>query len=209
MDKKTQPEIRIHVWKKALQSRWFALLLALAGLAGTALAAEDPNPFNRLFVPPQERVESLNSDGIHDPDNPSLKLLQEPKEAFQPLKRSGSGDTVDWVGSARKGIIKPRFDYSDPNKKPMPMDMEVVMEVKGSMPDVVFPHKAHTELLDCANCHPDVFLPQKGANQISMAQIMFGQSCGICHGTVAFPVTDCKACHSVTGGEKAKTKSDK
>ena len=67
------------------------------------------------------------------------------------------------------------------------MDLNIVREVKGSMPDVVYPHKQHTEWLDCSNCHPAIFKPQKGANQISMAGILLGQQCGVCHGKVAFP----------------------
>jgi c(7)-type cytochrome triheme protein len=179
--------------------------MSLVLIAGSALCAEDPNPFNRLFKPPEERISPLKTDGIHDPENPGLKLLQEPKQAFQPLKKSNSGNYVDWAASYRKGIIKPRYDYQDPGKKPMPMDMEVVREVKGSMPDVVFPHQTHTEWLDCSNCHPDIFIPKKGANQMSMAQIMLGKSCGVCHGTVAFPVTDCRACHSKSAAKSAKT----
>ena len=77
------------------------------------------------------------------------------------------------------------------------MDLNIVREVKKSpMPDVVYPHKQHTEWLDCSNCHPDVFIPKKGADQISMAAILLGQKCGVCHGKVAFPVTECKRCHS-------------
>jgi c(7)-type cytochrome triheme protein len=64
------------------------------------------------------------------------------------------------------------------------------------MPDVVYPHKQHTEWLDCSNCHPAIFIPQKGANQISMASILLGQKCGVCHGKVAFPVSECRLCHS-------------
>jgi c(7)-type cytochrome triheme protein len=76
------------------------------------------------------------------------------------------------------------------------MDLNIVREVKGSMPDVVYPHKQHTEWLDCSNCHPAIFIPQKGANQISMAAILLGQKCGVCHGKVAFPVSECRLCHS-------------
>jgi len=61
---------------------------------------------------------------------------------------------------------------------------------------VVYPHKQHTELLDCSNCHPAIFIPQKGANQISMAAILLGEKCGVCHGKVAFPVSECRLCHS-------------
>jgi c(7)-type cytochrome triheme protein len=76
------------------------------------------------------------------------------------------------------------------------MDLNIVREVKGSMPDVVFPHKPHTEWLDCSSCHPAIFIPQKGANQISMASIMLGQKCGVCHGRVAFPISECRLCHA-------------
>ena len=76
------------------------------------------------------------------------------------------------------------------------LDMNIVREVKGSMPDVVYPHAAHTRWLDCSNCHPAIFIPQKGANQISMASILLGQKCGVCHGKVAFPVSECRLCHS-------------
>ena len=76
------------------------------------------------------------------------------------------------------------------------LDFNIVREVKGSMPDVVYPHKQHTEWLDCSNCHPAIFIPQKGANQISMAAILLGEKCGVCHGKVAFPVSECRLCHS-------------
>jgi c(7)-type cytochrome triheme protein len=75
------------------------------------------------------------------------------------------------------------------------MDLNVVREVKGSMPDVVFPHKQHTGWLQCANCHPATFNPQKGANRISKASILLGEKCGVCHGKVAFPVSECRLCH--------------
>lgn len=179
-------------------------IAALIGFSNALISAEDPNPFNRIFVPPEKRVTTLADDGIHDPDNPGLKLLQQPKDAFKPLEKSISGNYVDWVQSIKKGQINPLFDYQDPSKKPMPVDIKVVMEVKGTMPDVLFSHKEHTELLDCANCHPQIFVPQKGANQISMAQIMLGQSCGVCHGTVAFPVTECRKCHSQSDKAQAK-----
>jgi uncharacterized OB-fold protein len=29
-----------------------------------------------------------------------------------------------------------------------------------------------------------------------MASILLGQKCGVCHGKVAFPVSECRLCHS-------------
>ena len=135
-------------------------------------------------------------DGIHDPANDGTLALQPPLTAFNELTRSNAGNRVDWVKSLRDGKINPRADRLDPKVAPAVMDLNIVREVKGSMPDVVYPHKQHTEWLDCSNCHPAIFKPQKGANQISMAGILLGQQCGVCHGKVAFPVSECRLCHS-------------
>jgi len=93
-------------------------------------------------------------------------------------------------------LLNPRYDMNNPDTPAVVLDLDIVREVKGSMPDVVYPHKAHTEWLDCANCHPAIFIPQKGANQISMASIILGEKCGVCHGKVAFPILECRRCHS-------------
>lgn len=146
--------------------------------------------------PAAERNLPPPRDGIHDPENDGTHSLQPPLAAFTAFVRNNDGNRVDWVKTLSENRIQPRFDRNDPNAKPMVMDMNVVREVKGTMPDVVYPHKQHTEWLDCSNCHPAIFVPQKGANQISMASILLGQACGVCHGKVAFPVSECRRCHS-------------
>ena len=122
--------------------------------------------------------------------------MQPPKASFGNLPKGASGNYVDWVKALDEGKINPRFDRNDPSVDPIVMDLNIVREVKGSMPNVVYPHKQHTEWLDCSNCHPAIFIPQKGANNISMASILLGEKCGVCHGKVAFPVSDCRRCHS-------------
>jgi c(7)-type cytochrome triheme protein len=154
------------------------------------------NPFNRLMPTQAQRNLPPPQDGIHDASNDGTMALQAPLAAFAPLAKSNDGNRVDWVKSLKDGNIKPRVDRNDPNATPMVMDLNIVREVKGSMPDVVYPHKQHTEWLDCSNCHPAIFIPQKGANQISMAGILMGEKCGVCHGKVAFPVSECRRCHS-------------
>ena len=173
---------------------------AAAAPAGppTVAAAGGVNTFNRLMQPAAKRNLPPAEDGIHDPANDGTLSLQPPLAAFGALTKSNDGNRVDWVKSLNENKINPRFDRNDPNAKPMVMDMNIVREVKGSMPDVVYPHKEHTQWLDCSNCHPAIFIPQKGANQISMAAILLGQKCGVCHGKVAFPVSDCRRCHSKT-----------
>ena len=141
----------------------------------------------------------------NDPASPGTALLQAPLRSFQSLPLSNLGNYVDWVAALGKKQIQPRWDVSDPKAQAMVMDLNIVREVKGSMLDVVFPHKQHTEWLDCSNCHPAIFTPQKGANQISMAGIMLGQKCGVCHGKVAFPISECRLCHARKKNAEAQT----
>lgn len=103
---------------------------------------------------------------------------------------------MDWVKSLTKKVVEPRWHLTDPGKKPLLMDLNIVREVKGSMPDVVQPHRQHLEWLDCTNRHPKIFVPKKGGNRISMAEILLGRKCGVRHGKVAFPVSECRRCHS-------------
>ncbi len=157
---------------------------------------KNTNQFNRLMAPSSEWNPPQSKDGIHDPENDGTEMLQKPRVAFEPLANSTSGNRVDWVKALHNGEINPRYDRVNPDAMPVVMDLNIVREVKGSMPNVVYPHKQHTEWLDCSNCHPAIFIPQKGANQISMASILLGQKCGVCHGKVAFPVSECRKCHS-------------
>jgi len=166
------------------------------------------NSFNRLMKSSDEWNLPPSEDGIHDPDNGGTHMLQKPKQAFETLSSSKSGNRVDWGKALESNEISPRYDRLDDQVKPIIMDLNIVREVKGSMPDVVYPHKQHTEWLDCSNCHPAIFIPQKGANQISMAGILLGQKCGVCHGKVAFPVSECRRCHSKQKTLKTAGKSE-
>lgn len=154
--------------------------------------------FNRLKKPETRRHLPPIQEDIRDPSNTDAEMLQPPMEVFNKLPRfkSGLGNGVAWMEALDTGKIQPLWDLNDPNAEPMVMDMNVVRVPRGKMPNVVFPHRQHTEWLDCSNCHPDIFIPQKGANQISMAAIILGEKCGVCHGKVAFPVSECKLCHS-------------
>jgi c(7)-type cytochrome triheme protein len=161
-----------------------------------AAAAAEVNAFNRLLKPLGRVNRPAAESGIHDPANDMTLELQPPRVAFSALPKSLAGNHVDWVKALDSKAITPRWDRVDPAAAAIVMDLNIIREVKGSMPDVVYPHKQHTEWLDCSNCHPKIFVPQKGANQISMASILLGQQCGVCHGKVAFPVSECRLCHS-------------
>lgn len=173
-----------------------AVARASAAPAAPASASAEVNAFNRLLKPLGRVNRPAVESGIHDPSNDMTLQLQPPAVAFATLSKSPAGNHVDWVKSLDSKAITPRWDRNDPAAAAIVMDLNIVREVKGSMPDVVYPHKQHTEWLDCSNCHPKIFIPQKGANQISMASILLGQKCGVCHGKVAFPVSECRLCHS-------------
>jgi c(7)-type cytochrome triheme protein len=194
-----------------------ATALALPVIGMNAEAAKQPvkaaksakgkvsgaNTFNRLLKKDKARNLPPAEDGIHDAANDGTHVLQPPIIAYDGLPKTEFGNYVDWVQSLDKGLLKPRYDRFDPAIEPLVMDLDIVREVKASMPDVVFPHKPHTQWLHCSNCHPKIFIPQKNANVITMSAILLGTKCGVCHGKVSFPITTktCKVCHS-----KAKPK---
>lgn len=185
-----------------IPSRVFALFLPAAALVLIALSPvivssqSNPNQFNRLMKLKPDCNQPPAEDGIHDPRNPGTQLLQSPVVAFSELPKDNVGNCVDWVEALNSGAIDPRKAVDNPNAHMLEFDLNIVREVKGSMPDVVYPHKEHTQWLECSNCHPKLFIPKKGANQMSMASILLGQQCGVCHGKVAFPVSQCTRCHS-------------
>ena len=150
---------------------------------------------NRKFATHVE-TEKLETDTIHDPANDAIHSLQEPGEAMGsfPLDRRGG---VNWVKALDLGIINPRADLND-KREMLVMDMDIIFKDTGNMPWVKFPHIAHTKWLACENCHPDIFIPQKGANNPSMDGILAGEHCGRCHDKVAFALWICERCHSVT-----------
>lgn len=161
-------------------------LLALAAaavlLAGAAIGGE------RL---------PLARDGIHDPANPGIKLLQEPRDALGKLPPDAVGNKVRWVKALDQGDIAPRTNIL-PDTPINVLDLDVILPRTGEMPMVRFPHRQHTAWLDCSNCHEHLFKAKAGGNpKLNMFEILQGEYCGRCHGAVAFPLTECKRCHSV------------
>ena len=120
--------------------------------------------------------------------------------AFAFLPRDQTGD-IDWVVALDEGIINPKESIIEEEPVPLTeitpiLDFKIRFRIDAELPDVIFPHKPHQQLLDCRNCHPAIFLMQAGTNPITMKKIEEGQFCGRCHGKVAFPLTNCDRCHS-------------
>jgi c(7)-type cytochrome triheme protein len=157
----------------------------------------------RMAQAKPRRWRPLLRDGIHDRANPGLKFLQEPTEALSELPAAEQGNQVDWVKALRDGFINPRTNIY-PETKIQVIDLDIIMPETAGMPAVKFPHRAHTEWLDCENCHDKIFPRKAGATPVNMYEILQGEYCGQCHGAVSFPLTQCRRCHSVPKPAESK-----
>lgn len=142
---------------------------------------------------------SIDGDGVHDPASPAVGVLQEPREALGILPYDHVGNQVRWMQALEQGLIRPRTNIQ-PETVVKLRTTDVLLRNTGEMPMVRFPHRQHTFWLDCSNCHDALFAPTAGATRINMMLILQGEKCGLCHGAVAFPLTECLRCHSVTRG---------
>lgn len=114
---------------------------------------------------------------------------------------------VDWAKAAKENLLTPRHSI-DPDAEDIPsFDFNILIEAKSNfVKDVVFPHYIHTWWLKCEICHPKIFIPVRGANNMTMVgMIVDNKFCGRCHGKIAFPFTDCNRCH--TSPKKPQTVS--
>ncbi|MFQ5353445.1 MAG: c(7)-type cytochrome triheme domain-containing protein [Thermodesulfobacteriota bacterium] len=152
-----------------------------------------------------------------------LKVAENSKHEFalKGLPHNDFGNKVDWVKALDEEAISPANSI-DGKRTLKSIDKDIVLPAYSPAryapvpPDVLFPHKAHTERLECAVCHPKPFKEKEGGNpEMDMMKILKGEYCGVCHGKVAFPVEDCFRCHSqpqiipdwITGEDVAKDKA--
>lgn len=186
---------------------WLALCCVLGGVPGVAQAFLRPAPGVEPATPhadhPQftapKAVEPTpdphEQNPLYDRTNPDFERLQAPREALLGLPRDPD-DKVDWMKALRERSIVPRASL-DGTRTNFALDLDVVMRNTKAMPYVLFPHRPHTEWLDCANCHPAPFEARSGSTQIKMEDIFRGRYCGACHDRVAFVThRNCFRCHS-------------
>lgn len=144
-----------------------------------------------------------NPAGVGDPSKPA-SLAYKQGSGWHPQALSATGlpkdryGLIDWAKIVREKLIDPKFslDPADDSEMP-PLQMDVLITAKGDfVDDVIYPHEMHTYWLKCEVCHPSIFIPAKGQNNMTMVGIVNGEWCGRCHNRIAFPLTDCKRCHS-------------
>jgi c(7)-type cytochrome triheme protein len=107
------------------------------------------------------------------------------------------GNRIDWDEALEQGAIKPVNQLTIAPSGESAFANSILLEAVWVMgPSAVFPHGRHTQWLDCNDCHPSIFnIKKKFTEGLEMLHIVEGQYCGVCHGKVAFPLTDCLRCH--------------
>ncbi|RRJ85252.1 c(7)-type cytochrome triheme domain-containing protein [Aestuariirhabdus litorea] len=77
-------------------------------------------------------------------------------------------------------------------------------EAAGMRP-VIYPHWFHRIRFRCKVCHNELgFEMRAGANDVTMAEIIEGQFCGMCHnGQIAWSTEHCDRCHTGLPGLKS------
>lgn len=183
------------VWILAMQSAHGALK-AVEIPPDTPAVHPGPVPAASAAPPSAPPTHADDRDEFYDRDNPGFSRLQRAGEALDGLPRDQDGKP-DWMSALRSQSIAPR-QRIDGTPRAAPLDLDVVMRNTKQMPNVRFPHRAHTEWLDCANCHPAPFAEKAGSTAIRMEDIFRGRFCGMCHDRVAFVThRNCYRCHSV------------
>ncbi len=113
------------------------------------------------------------------------------------LPKDKNGAT-DWVSAIDQKLITPKPGIDEKAEDQPVLELDVELQPKGMPPEfkATYPHRIHTTLFACDNCHTAIFQMQAGADAITMEKIFAGEYCGRCHGKVAFdPATNCVRCH--------------
>ena len=107
------------------------------------------------------------------------------------------GNKIDWGKALREKKITPAYSIFNKEEQPLEFNKDLQLAATWSyVPPAIFPHEAHTQWLDCANCHPDIFnIKKKTTKNFAMKYILEKKFCGVCHLKVAFPLDDCAGCH--------------
>jgi len=169
---------------------------------GAAIVEGQPTPGSDQMIATKLKPSQIGSEEVVDPADSGefvgemyqiglgwhpADLEDFPKDKF---------GLVDWVVIMNDELIRPRGSIDPKADEIPPFDLDIDMPSKtGMIEGAYFPHKTHTTLLACGNCHIKIFIPLAGGNDLNMSRIVKGKACGVCHGKVAFPLNDCERCH--------------
>ncbi|MBI5345494.1 MAG: hypothetical protein HZB83_09215 [Deltaproteobacteria bacterium] len=209
--------------KYAKDALLFSLLIGV-GFAFTGYPANAAEPKAKTAAPePKKKGETTKIDptdpesviyldtsgkpaGVGDPNKPAGTAYKAGR-GWHPQALTAAGlpkdryGLIDWAKLVRSNLVKPRPSLSPDEEEMPPLQMDVLILAKGDfVDDVIYPHEMHTYWLKCEICHASkggaIFIPARGQNNMTMVAIAQGEFCGRCHGKVAFPLSDCKRCHT-------------
>ena len=147
------------------------------------------------------------AEGLHNPaqyDQAKLKKVADrigskwrPEnlpDGKMPLDKWGF---IDWLELKRRNVFTPLVSL-DSNVKEETRDGQILFRSSSDfVDDVLFDHRIHSDWITCDTCHPEIFIPELGANKVKMIQLSKGRFCGHCHGKVSFTFANCKRCHAI------------
>ena len=120
---------------------------------------------------------------------PPIELYVHAESVLVALPRDAAGG-VDWTAAVRGGVIDPQS--SAPGLEAAANEGFGVDFYFGDF-ETYFPHSSHVEWAACESCHPAIYRSRDV--KTSMKELSEGESCGTCHGGVAFGLDRCERCH--------------
>ena len=132
-------------------------------------------------------------------------------ELQEKLPKSKFGNEINWSKALDEGLIKPKNSLSGSTMEIVNIKTFTIEAQMSGISSAVFPHKTHEQWLDCSSCHPELFnIKKKSTRSLRMSNMLEGESCGVCHLLVAFPLDSCKRCHpKMRGGGETPKRQDK
>jgi c(7)-type cytochrome triheme protein len=114
------------------------------------------------------------------------------------LPKGRFGNKVDWEAAEITRRITLTDTLPEISVKraalAVPKDYSIEAKISG-LPQIIFSHRKHATWNGCELCHPEVFAVKAGTTKYTMQDIFAARYCGLCHGSVAFPASDCQRCH--------------
>jgi c(7)-type cytochrome triheme protein len=107
---------------------------------------------------------------------------------------------IDWLELERREVFEPVASIDKDLTEEIRDNFILFESTTDFVKDVVFSHNVHSTWIKCSTCHPAVFREELGGNDVKMADMSKGTSCGHCHGKVSFTFADCLRCHNQPKG---------
>ena len=123
---------------------------------------------------------------------PAIESIHDVDSVLALLPRDHAG-AIDWVAADRNGTIRPRATRRDaPPDSTSGFGYDFYIW-DGDGPEAFFPHSTHSRWLACETCHGSIYRYRDRTRP--SANPHGSESCGRCHGSIAFRIQDCERCH--------------